>query len=140
MLRTPTIALAALLATAPAWAQGYKSPSGFDDAPPSAPNQEYRGSQGFSFQGDQLPPSYDRSNFGQPDPRYSQTYREQEEKVQKPGGGCLKYGAAGAVGGHLAGGHAVLGAIAGCAAGRIVRNRDQARIEQQQQQQQQGRY
>ncbi len=34
----------------------------------------------------------------------------------KPGG-CLKYGAAGAVAGHVAGHHAVKGAILGCAAG-----------------------
>ncbi|MGH6819068.1 MAG: hypothetical protein ACREC1_09895 [Methylovirgula sp.] len=34
----------------------------------------------------------------------------------KPGG-CLKYGAAGAVAGHVAGHHAVKGAIVGCVAG-----------------------
>jgi hypothetical protein len=34
----------------------------------------------------------------------------------KPGG-CLKYGAAGAVAGHMAGHHAIKGAIVGCAAG-----------------------
>lgn len=34
----------------------------------------------------------------------------------KPGG-CLKYGAAGAVAGHYAGHHGVKGAVAGCAAG-----------------------
>ncbi len=38
-------------------------------------------------------------------------------------GGCIKYGAAGAVGGHLAGHHAVLGAAGGCVAGMIVRHR-----------------
>ncbi|MDR3463630.1 MAG: hypothetical protein P4L76_15070 [Beijerinckiaceae bacterium] len=32
-------------------------------------------------------------------------------------GGCLKYGAAGAVAGHYAGHHAVKGALAGCAVG-----------------------
>lgn len=32
-------------------------------------------------------------------------------------GGCLKYGAAGAVGGHFAHHHAVLGAMGGCAVG-----------------------
>ena len=32
-------------------------------------------------------------------------------------GGCLKYGAAGAVAGHVAGRHAVKGAIAGCLIG-----------------------
>lgn len=36
-------------------------------------------------------------------------------------GGCLKYGAAGAVGGHLAG-HGVLGALAGCGAGMWTRH------------------
>jgi hypothetical protein len=34
----------------------------------------------------------------------------------KPGG-CLKYGAAGAVAGHVAGHHAVKGAVVGCLAG-----------------------
>jgi hypothetical protein len=34
----------------------------------------------------------------------------------KPGG-CIKYGAAGAVAGHVAGHHAVKGAIVGCVAG-----------------------
>lgn len=37
-------------------------------------------------------------------------------------GGCLKYGAAGAVGGHLAH-HGVLGAVGGCAAGMYVRHK-----------------
>jgi hypothetical protein len=32
-------------------------------------------------------------------------------------GGCLKYGAAGAVAGHYAGHHGVMGAVAGCALG-----------------------
>ena len=34
----------------------------------------------------------------------------------KPGG-CLKYGTAGAVAGHYAGHHGVMGAVAGCALG-----------------------
>ena len=34
----------------------------------------------------------------------------------KPGG-CLKYGAAGAVAGHYAGHHGIMGAVAGCALG-----------------------
>ncbi|GAB0119153.1 hypothetical protein Acid7E03_32250 [Acidisoma sp. 7E03] len=37
-------------------------------------------------------------------------------------GGCVKYGAVGAVGGHVAGHHAVLGAAAGCAAGMYKRH------------------
>ncbi len=37
-------------------------------------------------------------------------------------GGCLKYGAAGAVGGHLAH-HGILGAAGGCAAGMYVRHK-----------------
>ncbi|BAU37529.1 hypothetical protein APT_00447 [Acetobacter pasteurianus NBRC 101655] len=37
-------------------------------------------------------------------------------------GGCLKYGAAGAVGGHMANHHGVLGAAAGCAAGMYRRH------------------
>lgn len=38
-------------------------------------------------------------------------------------GGCLKYGAAGAVGGHFAHHHGVLGAAGGCVAGMYVRHR-----------------
>ena len=41
--------------------------------------------------------------------------------VQAEPGGCLKYGAAGAVGGHLAN-HAVLGATAGCVTGMYRRH------------------
>jgi len=38
-------------------------------------------------------------------------------------GGCAKYGAAGAVGGHMVGkGHAVAGASAGCATGMVRRH------------------
>ena len=37
--------------------------------------------------------------------------------AQAEPGGCLKYGAVGAVGGHVAHRHAVLGAIAGCGVG-----------------------
>ena len=39
----------------------------------------------------------------------------------KPGG-CLKYGAAGAVAGHIAGHHAVKGAVVGCVAGMVRRH------------------
>lgn len=42
--------------------------------------------------------------------------------VQAEPGGCLKYGAAGAVGGHLANHHAVLGATAGCITGMYRRH------------------
>ncbi len=38
-------------------------------------------------------------------------------------GGCLKYGAAGAVAGHVAGRHGVKGALLGCAAGMYERHR-----------------
>ena len=37
-------------------------------------------------------------------------------------GGCLKYGAAGAVAGHVAGHHGVAGAAAGCAVGAWKRH------------------
>ena len=37
-------------------------------------------------------------------------------------GGCLKYGAAGAVAGHFAHHHAVAGAVAGCAVGAWKRH------------------
>jgi hypothetical protein len=52
----------------------------------------------------------------------------------KPGG-CIKYGAAGAVAGHYAGHHAVKGAVAGCVAGMIRRheyNKQQKELKQQQ--------
>ncbi|MGA3301781.1 MAG: hypothetical protein ABSC72_00655 [Methylovirgula sp.] len=39
----------------------------------------------------------------------------------KPGG-CLKYGAAGAVAGHLSGHHGVKGALVGCATGIYIRH------------------
>jgi hypothetical protein len=42
--------------------------------------------------------------------------------AQAAPGGCLKYGAAGAVAGHVAGGHAVKGALAGCAVGMWKRH------------------
>jgi hypothetical protein len=42
--------------------------------------------------------------------------------AQAEPGGCLKYGAVGAVGGHVAGHHAVLGAAGGCALGMYKRH------------------
>jgi hypothetical protein len=53
----------------------------------------------------------------------------------KPGG-CLKYGAAGAVAGHYAGHHAVKGAVLGCITGiarRRAYNNEQKRLKEQQQ-------
>jgi hypothetical protein len=50
-------------------------------------------------------------------------------------GGCLKYGAGGAVAGHLAHHHGVLGAIAGCGTGMYVRHKyrkNQKLLQQQQ--------
>ena len=38
--------------------------------------------------------------------------------------GCLKGAAVGGVGGHVAGGHGVLGAAAGCAVGRHMANKN----------------
>ena len=124
---TAVLCLAGLLAT-PALAQR----NGFDEPAPTPPNATYQGPQGFSFQGDELPPSHDRKYIGTPDPRYSQTVQQQQQEAQRPGGGCLRYGAVGAAGGHLAG-HGVLGALAGCAVGSIVRHRDNERIRAQQQ-------
>lgn len=49
--------------------------------------------------------------------------------AQAEPGGCLKYGAAGAVGGHFVHHHAILGAAGGCAVGMMRRHayrRDQA--------------
>lgn len=37
--------------------------------------------------------------------------------------GCLKGAAVGGVGGHVAGGHGILGAAAGCAVGRHMANK-----------------
>ncbi len=45
-------------------------------------------------------------------------------------GGCLKYGAAGAVAGHLAG-HGVMGAVGGCAAGMYTRHKERVAAEKQ---------
>lgn len=121
------LCLSVVIAT-PALAQR----NGFDNGAPTPPNATYQGPQGFSFQGDQLPPSHDRKYLGTQDPRYSQTSQQQQEAAQRPGGGCLRYGAVGAAGGHLAG-HGVMGALAGCAVGSIVRHRDNARIREGQQ-------
>ena len=46
---------------------------------------------------------------------------EQSVRASEPGG-CLKYGAVGAVGGHVAH-HGVLGAMGGCATGMYVRHK-----------------
>lgn len=85
--------------------------------------------QGFNTD-DTLPPTHDQRYYGHYDPRYSETFRQQQAEPPRPGGGCLRYGAVGAAGGHLAG-HGVLGAVAGCAVGHFVRRRDQDRIDQQ---------
>ncbi|MFT9382579.1 hypothetical protein [Gluconobacter sp. P5B12] len=42
--------------------------------------------------------------------------------AQAEPGGCVKYGAAGAVGGHVANHHGVLGAMGGCVTGMYVRH------------------
>ena len=104
--------------------------SGMANAQRTMPATPDQGSSGnaFSFQGDQIQPMPDQRRITPSDPRYSQTYQQQQNgEIPKPGGGCLKYGAAGAVGGHLAG-HGVLGALAGCATGAYVRHRDKGRI------------
>lgn len=54
----------------------------------------------------------------------------------KPGG-CLKYGAAGAVAGHYAGHHAVKGAVAGCMAGIVRRHAYEKEMQEQKQKQMQ---
>ena len=66
---------------------------------------------------------------GYAQPGYSQpAYGQQGYVAPKPKGGCLKYGAAGAVGGHFAHHHAVLGAMGGCVAGAYVKHRSKASI------------
>lgn len=123
----------ACLAVTAADAQNYQ---------PSGPTQGGMAQQGtgqassgdpYSFQGDQIAPLPDAQRRVDPrDSRYSQTQQlQQSGELPKPGGGCLRYGAVGAAGGHLAG-HGVLGAVAGCATGMYVRHRDKARIQQQQ--------
>ena len=104
--------------------------SGIAGAQTTMPATSGQGPSGeaFSFQGDQIQPMPDQRQINPRDPRYAQTYQQQQNgEIPKPGGGCLKYGAAGAVGGHLAG-HGVLGALAGCATGAYVKHRDKARI------------
>ena len=131
-----SIALAALtlgcISAGPALAQ---MRGGFDDMP-TGPGKQGPTSQAFSFSGDELKPSYDRKYLGNQDPRYTGTLEQQKEEArqaesQKPGGGCLRYGAVGAAGGHLAG-HSVVGALAGCAVGSYVRHREKAAIRTQQ--------
>ena len=130
------ISAAACLSVGVAEAQNYQ---------PSGPTQGGMAQQGtsqassgnpFSFQGDQIAPLPDPQRRIDPnDSRYTQTQQLQKSgELPKPGGGCLRYGAVGAAGGHLAG-HGVLGAVAGCATGMYVKHRDKARIQQMQQQQ-----
>ena len=122
-----TLSAIACLSASVAGAQGYRSPN---------PNQRQgtgptASGDAFSFQGDQIQPMPDQRQINPRDQRYSQTYQQQQSgEIPKPGGGCLRYGAVGAAGGHLAG-HGVMGALAGCATGMYVRNRDKARIQQQ---------
>lgn len=126
----------ACLGIATAEAQGYNS-TGSNQG---STMQQSRGQQGagqaasgdpFSFQGDQIQPMPDQRRINPNDPRYAQTYQQQQNgEIPKPGGGCLRYGAVGAAGGHLAG-HGVMGALAGCATGMYVRHRDKARIQDQ---------
>jgi hypothetical protein len=52
--------------------------------------------------------------------------------VEAKPGGCLKYGAAGAVAGHMAG-HGVVGAVAGCALGVHKRREYKREMRMQQQ-------
>ncbi|GAC1342777.1 MAG: hypothetical protein NVSMB18_17420 [Acetobacteraceae bacterium] len=110
-----TASLLAVLAGA-AQAQGFKDRGpGFDRGP--APQQ------GFNTDDEMPGTSHDPRYYRQYDPRYSQTYQQQQAEPASPRGGCLKYGAIGAAGGYAAG-HPVLGALAGCVAGRVVRDRD----------------
>ena len=54
--------------------------------------------------------------------------------AQAEPGGCLKYGAVGAVGGHVAGHHAVLGAAAGCGLGMYKRHEYKKHMREEQEQ------
>jgi hypothetical protein len=122
-----TLSAIACLSASVAGAQGYRSPNSNQG---QGAGQTASG-DAFSFQGDQIQPMPDQRQINPRDQRYSQTYQQQQTgEIPKPGGGCLRYGAVGAAGGHLAG-HGVMGALAGCATGMYVRNRDKARIQQQ---------
>jgi len=55
--------------------------------------------------------------------------------AQAEPGGCLKYGAAGAVAGHLTHHHAVLGAVGGCAVGMYERHEYKKHLKELQEQQ-----
>ena len=55
--------------------------------------------------------------------------------AQAEPGGCLKYGAGGAVAGHLAHHHAVLGAIGGCGVGMYERHKYKKHLKELQEQQ-----
>jgi hypothetical protein len=46
-------------------------------------------------------------------------------QAQSKVGGCLKYGLGGAIAGHVAGGHRLKGALAGCAVGVLERRRQE---------------
>ena len=46
-------------------------------------------------------------------------------QAQSKVGGCLKYGLGGAIAGHVAGGHRIKGALAGCAIGVMERRRQE---------------
>ena len=110
-----------------AGAQTTRSPGYNQGNAPSAAGPAASG-EPFAFQGDQIRPMPDQRRIDPRDSRYTQSYQQQQSgEAPKPGGGCLRYGAVGAAGGHLAG-HGVLGAIAGCATGAYVRHRDKARI------------
>jgi hypothetical protein len=125
------IIAAACLNVSAAGAQGYKQPSYGQGTVMQQGSGQNSSGDAFSFQGDQIQPMPDQRRIDPRDQRYSQTYQQQQNgEIPKPGGGCLRYGAVGAAGGHLAG-HGVLGAIAGCATGAYVRHRDKARIQQQ---------
>jgi len=126
MMKHLATATALILTVSAANAQSYQ----YKGPPPTA-------DRGFSFQGDQIQPMPDDRTRTTSDPRYSQTQQQQTTgEIPKPGGGCLRYGAVGAAGGHLAG-HGILGALAGCVAGTVVRRRGEARIRAQQAGQQQ---
>lgn len=118
---------ATCLSASVAGAQTTRSP-GYNQGGAQPTTGQSSSSEPFAFQGDQIQPMPDQRRIDPRDPRYTQTYQQQQNgEIPKPGGGCLRYGAVGAAGGHLAG-HGVLGAIAGCATGAYVRHRDKARI------------
>lgn len=103
------------------------------NSPPAQTNQN----QSPNYQPWKNSPTTSNQNPNQPQGQFNQyngsrpnqnpqTNAQTKIGPGKPSGGCLKYGAAGALGGHVAN-HGVLGALAGCATGAWVKHKSKER-------------